>query len=574
MELCKHEDGKEYYKKDIIYDLETYPNIWTMAAVFANGKGMRVYEISDRKNDLDEMLEFLRNAKLGGYRMVGFNNVGFDYPVLHYILNKSKECKQKNQKLTITAKEMYNVVQNMFEDKDDRFGSTIKDKDTLIKQVDLFKVWHFDNKARSTSLKMLENNMRSHNIEDLPFPVGMVLTDEQKDELIRYNKHDVMETLKFYHYSMDGLKMRADLTKQFGFDCTNFNDTKIGKDLFINRLEAARPGICYKMVPKGKFMERKMQQTKRKNIKLKECVLPYVAFERPEFKAIHQWFLAKTIIETKGSLNDIEEHELGEVAKYANMRTKSVKMNCPEQGSKNKRYVPTREHVEEMMKLHPCGWIETKELKSPKGAASYNFCWRIADGLNVVIDGFQYDFGTGGIHGAASGVWISDEEMQIYTYDVASYYPNLSIKNKLFPEHLDILFCDVYAQLYKERKSYDKKHAANKALKLALNGTYGASNDKFSPMFDPKFTMSITINGQLLLCMLMEKMIKEVGGKIIMCNTDGFEFIAPKAAQERVQELVADWEKLTGLTMEGELYSKMLIRDVNNYVAIKEKKDG
>lgn len=217
------------------------------------------------------------------------------------------------------------------------------------------------------------------------------------------------------------------------------------------------------------------------------------------------------------------------------------------------------------------GWIEAKELKSPKGAVSYNFCWRIAEGLNVVINGFQYDFGTGGIHGAASGVHMSCDLYQVLSLDVASFYPNLSIKNMLFPEHLGVLFCKIYEDLYNERKSHDKKSAANKALKLALNGTYGASNDKFSPMFDPKFTMSITVNGQLLLCMLMEKLINQLDAQILMCNTDGFEFKVKKEDIPKAEKLTREWEELTQLQMEGIMYSKMLVRDVNNYVAIKQE---
>jgi len=548
-----------------------------------------VYEISTRKNESAELLEFLRKVKVGKYRMVGFNNIGYDYPMLHYILENAKLAKSRGQTFYITPDRLYAKSCSIFEEmKESQFGSQIKSADVIIPQVDLYKVHHFDNRARSTSLKMLENNMRSDEITDLPYPPGMHLNEEQMDVLVGYNKKDVWETCKFYHYSYDALVMREELSEQFGFDCTNFNDTKIGKELFVNRLEEARPGVCYKMVKQGPKMVRKMQQTKRKQIHLRDCVLPYVKFNRPEFQAIHQWFLNKTIIETKGSLSDLEEHELGDVAKYANMKVKSIKMNCPEQGSKNKRYVPTQKHVDELMALHPMGWIEMKELKSPKGTGSYYFCWRVTDGvakldgkpatsgpLNVVIDGFQFDFGTGGIHGACRGVHTSDDEWQIYTYDVASYYPNLSIKNRLYPAHLGELFCDIYQALYVERKSYDKKSAQNKALKLALNGTYGASNDKFSPMYDPQFTMSITINGQLLLCMLAEAMMDQVGAKMLMCNTDGFEFIARKSDMDKVKQLVADWEKLTGLEMEGELYSKMLIRDVNNYIAIKEKKvDG
>lgn len=555
---------------DWVYDLETYPNIFTFATVFANGKGQRVFEISDRRNDINEMLDFLRKVKTAKHRLVGFNNVGFDYPVIHFILEKAKEAKSKGEQVHVTPGEIYSKVCKMFEAaKFNKFGTAIRASEVIIPQVDLFKIHHFDNKARMTSLKILEFNMRSRNIEDLPFPVGMRLNDAQKDELIRYNHHDVMETLKFYHHSMDAIKMRAELTVQFGFDCTNLNDTKIGKELFVNRLEKAKPGVCYRVEKQGPKMVRKMQQTKREQIHLKDCILPYIKFDRPEFQAIHKWFADQTIVETNGVFSDLEEHNLGDVSKYANMRVKMKKMNCPVDGAKNKRYVPTEEHVMEMMKEHPMGWVEAVPLKSPKGAASYWFCWNIAETLNVVINGFQYDFGTGGIHGCKKGITISKDGKRIYTLDVASYYPNLSIQNRIFPAHLNELFCDVYQGLYVERRSHHKESALNKALKLALNGTYGASGDEFSPMFDKQFMMSITINGQLSLCMLMEKLIADVGAEIVMCNTDGFEFVAPEDPETKkiIDKRVTEWEALTGLVMEGALYDQMLAANVNNYIA-------
>ena len=556
----------DFIQGDWIYDLETYPNCFTLAVCYASGKGMRHFEISSRRNDTEELLDFLRKVKINNHRMIGFNNTGFDYPVLHHILKKSASARTTNSPLVITSQELFDVAQKIIDKmKTSRFGANIKQADVLIPQVDLFKIHHFDNKARMTSLKMLEFNMRSDSIEDLPFPVGMTLNDDQIDVLISYNYKDVIETLKFYRHSLDAIRLRTELTKQFGFDCTNYNDTKIGKELFVNRLEKSRPGSCFRQTSNGK----KMMQTKRPFINLRECILPYVQFVRPEFKAVRKWFAEQTITETAGVFSDIEEHKLGDVAKYAEMVVKRKKLSDPID-KKNKRYEPTPEHLKEMFKLHPLGWVEEKELKSPKGAKSYYFCWNVSETLNVVIDGFRYDFGTGGIHGCKKGVTVSGEGRKIYTLDVASYYPNLSIKNRIFPQHLDVLFCDVYEELYVERRSYPKEHALNKALKLALNGTYGASGDEFSPMYDPKFMMSVTINGQLSLCMLMETLINKFGVEIIMCNTDGFEYVADERHAEDIAVCVKQWEALTGLTMEGDVYEKMMAANVNNYVAVYE----
>ena len=52
---------------------------------------------------------------------------------------------------------------------------------------------------------MLEFNMLSDNIEDLPFPVGKHLTHSEIDVLKKYNLHDVLETKKFYHHNIPAI---------------------------------------------------------------------------------------------------------------------------------------------------------------------------------------------------------------------------------------------------------------------------------------------------------------------------------------------------------------------------------
>lgn len=557
---------KKWFEGDWIFDIETYPNCFTFATVYSNGKGMRAFEISDRKNEVEELLDFFRKVKGAGHRFVGFNNNGFDYPVIHYILQKARKVHGTEKKLKVTAKELYDVAMKLINSgKENKFGSAIKEKDVIIPQVDLFKVHHFDNKARATSLKMLEYNMRSNDIEDLPFPVGMTLNDEQKDTLIKYNKHDVSETLKFYWYSFENLKLRKDLTEQFGFDCTNFNDTKIGKELFIRTLEKEAPGCCYTKTEFG----REVRQTKRDKIVIKDCLFSYIKFDRPEFQAVHKWFQNQVITETKGVLSDLLEHELGDVAKYAEMVIKKKKLSDPVD-KKNKRYVPTEDVIEKLRKEYPLGWLEEKELKSPKGAKSYYWCWNVAETLNVLINGFRYDYGVGGIHGATQGTIRSTDSRKIRTLDVKSYYPNMAIANQIHPKHLGKTFCKVYADLYEQRSAAPKGSAANAALKLALNGVYGDSNNEFSPLLDPAYTMSITIGGQLSLCMLMEKLIDHCNARIIMCNTDGFEYVIDVDKFEEADKWVNWWENLTKLEMEGDTYKQMFIRDVNNYISITE----
>lgn len=523
------------------YDIEVYPNVFTLSIADMSKRKMRSFEISERKDQREEMFEYLRNIiRCKGY-MVGFNNVGFDYPVLHHLL--------KNKKATTL--DLYNKAQQITSNFEDRFAYIISDKDTLIPQIDLYKIHHFDNKARATSLKMLEFNMRMDNIEELPFQVGSWLKKDDIDKLLEYNRHDVKATVLFLEKSQEELDFRFELSKKYKRNFLNFNDTKIGKDHFVTELEKSQEGSCYYK----KDGKRHMRQTKRPSVDLSECILPYVKFERPEFNAILEWFKSQVVYETKGVFTDLPEHRLGDVAKYAKLIEKRKKINADT-------------NVEELKQLHPLGKIVDIPLKNSKKENPY-FVWNIVDALNVQINGLEYVFGIGGIHASVESQIIkADDGYIIVDQDVSSYYPNLAIKNRLYPEHLGELFCDIYEGLYNERKKYDKNNPINKMLKLALNGSYGASNDVYSPLYDPKFMMMITINGQLSLCMLAEQLLKIEGLQISQCNTDGLTYRCKAEDNDKAQSICDEWCNITKLELERADYTMMAIANVNNYIAV------
>ena len=568
----------KFAKNDIIYDIETYPNVFTFACYSVLTGESNVFEISQYRNDIDIFLEYLRDVKRNKLRLVGFNNLGFDYPVIHWFLEKAVKAKTESKELKVTPKQIYSYAQKVIDSKKNgQFGINVKADDIILPQLDLYKINHFDNKAKATSLKLLEFNMRSHNIEDLPYEVGSTLSKSEIDTLIQYNKHDVKETYKFYIHCLDAILFREDLSAKYGFDCTNLNDTKIGEQFFMRKIEAETPTAFYEINEYGK---RIVKQTKRDSINIKECIFPYIRFKRPEFQALLEWLKSQTITETKGVFNDIEEHLLGDLSKYVEFKTKRI-------GFKNKLKVNNKgvqqndfdlddiEHrnelerlKEDFLSLHPKAVFEEKQKTKTQNRVSVNAIYNVIENVHVIIDGFRLDIGTGGIHGSIQGQVHTDDNYTIVDYDVASYYPNMAIANRVYPEHLNERFCDSYEDFYKERGNYAKGTGENLAIKLGLNATYGNSNNQFSPFYDPKYTMTITIGGQLSLCMLIEKLIDECDIKMIQANTDGITFKCHNDNLETMRDIISRWERVTNLTMEENQYQSMYLRDVNNYIAI------
>jgi len=83
-----------------------------------------------------------------------------------------------------------------------------------------------------------------------------------------------------------------------------------------------------------------------------------------------------------------------------------------------------------------------------------------------------------------------------------------------------------------------------------------------------------TINGQLSLSMLYEMLAEGIPGSIpIMQNTDGLEMMIPANYKSKYMEICAEWEKITNLTLEHDQYSKIILSDVNNYIAVFNSKE-
>ena len=191
--------------------------------------------------------------------------------------------------------------------------------------------------------------------------------------------------------------------------------------------------------------------------------------------------------------------------------------------------------------------------------------------FNVKFGGIDITYALGGIHGSLDNkIVVSDDKYIIKSADVTSFYPNLAIRNKLHPEHIpQEIFCNLYESLFEERRSLPKKDPRNYILKITLNSVYGLSNDRFSFLRDRQFTLAICINGQLLLSMLFERIILEIPeSRLLMANTDGFEVLIPRKYQDKYYQICKEWEELTKLELEFTNYNKMIISDVNNYIAV------
>lgn len=194
-------------------------------------------------------------------------------------------------------------------------------------------------------------------------------------------------------------------------------------------------------------------------------------------------------------------------------------------------------------------------------------------GAVVRIGSGEYRMGIGGLHSSeTTTAHVADDDTLIIDRDVASYYPAIVLNCGLFPQHLTEAFLTVYRNLVETRLR--AKKAGNKvvadSLKITINGSFGKLGSKYSVLYSPNLLIQVTVTGQLALLMFIERLESE-GIRVLSANTDGIVIKCPKARYDDLTAIVQWWEKTTGFETEETRYKALYSRDVNNYIALKEK---
>lgn len=199
--------------------------------------------------------------------------------------------------------------------------------------------------------------------------------------------------------------------------------------------------------------------------------------------------------------------------------------------------------------------------------------------------GTSYTLATGGLHSnEIPAIYVANDKQTIVDRDVASYYPNLIRSLKVCQKHLNpkawfrIADTIVDERLEHKHLAKDKslnliqrmKHTTAAAcLKIVANaGIFGKMGSEKSFLCDKKAMYKVTINGQLFLLMLIER-LEDAGIHVISANTDGIVTIVPKGLEETADNICHWWEKHLGLELEFTHYSKYVTEGVNSYLTIK-----
>jgi hypothetical protein len=296
----------------IIYDIETMKEYFLVVALIP-GEPYRTFEVNKDKNNLDAFMSFTEQYK--DYYWVGYNNLRFDSQVVEWVI-RNCEYWHELSNLEITAK-IAQKAADVIDDANHDVFPEYRESDLTLKQLDLFKVHHFDNKNRRVSLKRLEFEMDLENIEEMPIHHSKEnMTTEDIELTKEYCYNDVWATYQFYLVTIgqtdhplykgeNRIELRQDIEAEFGIPCLNYSDSKIGDEM-IKKYYCEQKRIDYQQLPKKGYF--------RKSIAVKNCIATYVEFQTTELQA----FLKKIKKLNLGLQDDFKEelHFYGNVYSF------------------------------------------------------------------------------------------------------------------------------------------------------------------------------------------------------------------------------------------------------------------
>tara|TARA_R110001592_G_scaffold728_3_gene3917 strand:- start:676 stop:2562 length:1887 start_codon:yes stop_codon:yes gene_type:complete len=467
-------------------DYETLSNCFVAVFKHYKTEETHIFSVCSLQNDYEKFSEFLKENIENNEWHISYNGLAFDAQITHNIIKNHENLLLMDGEEI--AQEIYGYAQISINKSNNKEFQDFPEWQMSIKQIDLFKLNHWDNRAKMSSLKWIEYTMDWDNILDMPIHhETKITTQQQLSVIIGYCINDVDATKEIFNRCKPLIELRKNLTDEYNINLYSASEPRISKELFAYYLSKEL------RIPK---YDLKKLRTFRNVIKINDLILDYINFKTPEFNNLLNKF-------------------------------KTVEIN-PNQ---------------------------------TKGGFKYS----------VAYKGVKTHFGLGGAHGAAkAGVYKSDDDNIIMSSDVTSFYPNLAIMNKISPAHLDKkAFCQLYEWFFTERKKIPKSNPMNYVYKIILNSTYGLSNDKNSFLYDPQFTMFITVNGQLTLMMLYEMIMEAIPEATpLLQNTDGVETVIPRSKVDLYMEVCKKWEEITNLNLEHDIYKKLILADVNNYIAI------
>lgn len=220
-------------RKPKVLDVETYINYFLISFKCIETGRYREFELYDGKP-----LDKARVSKIMQSNLtVSFNGLGYDLAMITAALRgyDNEQLKQLSDRLITSGKPAWLVC------KEHRIYVP-----TRWDHIDLINV-----APGQASLKIYGGRLHSKKLQDLPIEPSAVITPEQRDGLRFYCRNDLDTTEDLFYDLTKQLKLRVDMSDQYGVDLRSKSDAQIAEAVLKSELESIGVDVRKNIVAPG-----------------------------------------------------------------------------------------------------------------------------------------------------------------------------------------------------------------------------------------------------------------------------------------------------------------------------------
>ena len=249
-------------KTCFVYDIEVFPNFFSVTVKNTESGNYRFYEISDRKNEIREIVTLFLNK---GIQWVGFNSMHYDAPLISYIIiNYNKLILKPVWEITDELKKFSDKI---ITSETSASWSTYKYAN-LFPDLDLLAM-KWSQKLR-TSLKALQVTMEYHNVEEYSGDFERPLPKSDYEKLKAYNLNDVESTEELLNRCKKDIELRLAIEDEYHISAINKDGVNLGMEIIKT---------LYLQATNQQWFQIKDLRSPCDNLCLKDIIFPYISFE-------------------------------------------------------------------------------------------------------------------------------------------------------------------------------------------------------------------------------------------------------------------------------------------------------
>ena len=209
-------------KTVLVYDIESFPNLFTCSILNSENDKLITYEISEDKNDLGKIVALFQ---LKEFYFCGFNNKSYDDVLINYLIIRFDDLRYKPIfEITWLIKSMSDKIIK------EPVANWIDYKHAyLFNSFDLMTMI-FSAKNR-VGLKELEVTMGFYNVMEYEGDFSKNVPKDIKNKVIEYNQNDVLATGKLLNLKKNDIELRLKLNEKYKINVLSKDNVNMGMEI-------------------------------------------------------------------------------------------------------------------------------------------------------------------------------------------------------------------------------------------------------------------------------------------------------------------------------------------------------